>query len=214
MSRIIDAGLKDLLAIIYRMGDLAYQAASTAIHDSIHGGSSYNRIREISSMLIMLADQVEDKAFEMIVRFQPVASDLRAIKSFMKISYDLTRFGRYALDISYLNERFGGLKDSEEWIRSYIMNMGNKTLEMMRMSMEALRNSDLGITRRVSEMEKEIDKLYFEFLDRIIQEGGIESRIIISSVLIIRYFERIADHATYLCESIVYMLTGRREFLR
>ncbi|MEM1585836.1 MAG: PhoU domain-containing protein [Candidatus Bathyarchaeia archaeon] len=50
--------------------------------------------------------------------------------------------------------------------------------------------------------------------DKIIEEKNIERIIIISSVLIVRYFERMADHATYICESLIYTLTGRKEFLR
>lgn len=214
MSRIIDAGLRDLSSIIYKMGDLAYQAVSMAVHESLHDEYFYDRIKEISDTLIMLADQIEDKAFEIIVRFQPVASDLRTIKSYMKISYDLARFGRYALDISYINKRFGGLRSSEEWIRSYIVNMSDKALDMIEMSIKALRNQSVETAREVSKIEKEIDELYLEFLDKIIQEKNIENKIIISSVLTIRYFERIADHAAYICESTIYILTGRKEFLR
>lgn len=214
MNRIIDVGLRELSAIIYRMGDLAYQAVSMAIHESLYGGVSYDKIKDMSDTLIILADQVEDKAFEMIIRFQPVASDLRIIKSYMKISYDLARFGRYALDISYINKCFGGLKEGEEWIRSYTASMSSKALNMIKMSIEALRSQKTETARNVSEIEKDIDKLYFEFLDRIILEKNIENKIIVSSVLTIRYFERIADHAAYICESIIYILTGRKEVLR
>lgn len=214
MGRIIDSKIEELSALLYRMGDLAYRAVSMAIEESFSGEDMYGRIREISDTLIMLAEQIEDKAFEIIARFQPVASDLRTIKSYMKISYDFTRFGRYALDISYLNKRFGGLKMGTEWIKIYVMQMGEKVLGIMKTSIEALKNKSLEVAKSVTHMEREIDKLYLDFLDRIIGEKEIESKTIVSSVLIIRYFERIADHATYICESLIYALTGRREFLR
>jgi len=54
---------------------------------------AYNEILEMSDALVAMADRVEDKAFELIARFQPVASDLRTIKSYMKIAYDFARFG-------------------------------------------------------------------------------------------------------------------------
>lgn len=214
MSRMIDSKLRELGALVYRMGDLAYQAVSMAIEESFHGGDLYHRIREISDMLITLAEQAEDKAFEIIARFQPVASDLRTIKSYMKISYDFTRFGRYALDISYLNRRFGGLRESVGWIRTQAAEMGEKVLVMMRTSIEALRSRSVEAARGISGIEREVDELYLDFLDRMMEERGVEGRIVISSVLIVRYFERIADHATYVCESLIYALTGRREFLR
>ncbi|MCR8455954.1 MAG: PhoU domain-containing protein [Candidatus Korarchaeota archaeon] len=214
MSRIIDSELEELRALVYRMGDLAYQAVSMAIEESFRGGDLYHKIQGISDMLVILAEHVEDKTFEIIARFQPVASDLRAVKSYMKISYDFTRFGRYALDISYLNKRFGGLKESIEWIRAYTMEMGEKVLVMMKISIEALKGKNIETARSITEIEKEVDKLYFNFLDRIIEEKNVESRIIISSALIVRYFERIADHAAYICESLIYALTGRKELFR
>lgn len=214
MGRIIDLSLGDLRALVHRMGDLAYQAVSMAIEESFQGGDLYYRIREASDTLAILAEHVEDKAFEIIARFQPVASDLRMIKSYMKISYDFTRFGRYALDISYLNKRFGGLRGSEGWIRAYTMEMSEKVLATMRASIEAMKNGDVEAARSISKIEKEIDKLYFDFLDKIVGEKDVESRIIVSSALVVRYLERIADHATYICESLIYALTGRKEIIR
>lgn len=214
MGRIIDAGLRDLSTIIHKMNHLAYQAVSMAIHESLNDGDLYDRIKDASDILILLADQVEDKVFEIIVRFQPVASDLREIKSYMKISYDLARIGRYALDISHVNKLFGGLKKSEEWIRSHTANMGIKVLDMMKISIEALEGQKPEIARSVSEIENFVDELYLNFLDKIIYDKNIENKIIVSSVLTIRYLERIADHVAYICESIIYTLTGKKEILR
>ncbi|MEM3645240.1 MAG: PhoU domain-containing protein [Candidatus Bathyarchaeia archaeon] len=92
--------------------------------------------------------------------------------------------------------------------------MGEKVLVMMKTSIEALKGKNIETARSISEMEKEVDELYFNFLDKIIGEKNIESRIIVLSALIVRYFERIADHAAYICESLIYALTGRKEFLR
>ncbi|MEM4981851.1 MAG: hypothetical protein QXI48_07515, partial [Candidatus Bathyarchaeia archaeon] len=74
MSRIIDSELEELRALVYRMGDLAYQAVSMAIEESFRGGDLYHKIQGISDMLVILAEHVEDKTFEIIARFQPVAS--------------------------------------------------------------------------------------------------------------------------------------------
>ncbi|MEM3985209.1 MAG: PhoU domain-containing protein [Candidatus Methanomethylicia archaeon] len=212
--RIIDSKLREISAVIHKMGDLAYQAISIAIKENFYNGNSYHKIKEISDILLTLNDQIEDKAFEIIARFQPVASDLRTIKSYMKISYDFTRLGRYALDISYVNKHFGGLKGCNGWIFSYTMEMSEKVLNTIKISIEALKKQNIEIAKSISEIEKDIDKIYFEFLDKIIEEKNVESRIIVSSILTIRHLERIADHATYICESIIYALTGVKEFLR
>jgi phosphate transport system protein len=213
MSRIIDTGLRDLSAILYRMGGLAHHAVLKATIECIEGKEAHEEIREMADMLVAMADHVEDKAFELIARFQPVASDLRTIKSYMKIAYDFARFGRYALDISSINKQVGGLKGCEEWINSYVKEMSEKTLEMVKLSIESLKSHNIQIAEKISEKEKEVDRMYFEFLDELIK-CGTTIKCAVSSVLIVRYLERIADHVTYICESIIYIATGQKKILR
>ena len=61
----------------------------------------------------------EDKVFELIAKYQPVASDLRTIKSYMKIAYDMERFGRYAWDISLAHERLAKSAKCAPHMRAY-----------------------------------------------------------------------------------------------
>ncbi|MCS7095467.1 MAG: phosphate signaling complex protein PhoU [Candidatus Bathyarchaeota archaeon] len=215
MSRIIDAGLEELSATLNKMGELAYRAVLAAIMECIENRQAYNEIREMSNALVSMADNIEDKAFELIARFQPVASDLRTIKSYMKIAYDFARFGRYALDMSYINQKFGGIRNCNAWIVLHIKGMSEKTLEMMSLSITALRSHNPQLAEKAAQSEKEIDKMYFDFLDKLVEKAGAATtKCIISNVLIVRYLERIADHATYICESIIYIATGRRVILR
>jgi len=55
------------------------------------------------------------------------------------------RFGRYALDISLINKRLGGLKNCEERISSCVKDMGEKVLEMVRLSIESLKSHNAQI---------------------------------------------------------------------
>jgi len=214
MSRIIDVGLEELSVMLCRMGELTYETVSLSIKGCLKGTKVYSHVREMSDALVSMSDQAEDKTFELIARFQPVASDLRAIKSYMKIAYDFARYSRYALDISYINEQLGGLKECEEWISEYIKRMSEKVLNMVRTSIDSLRSHDTQLAKTISKTEQEVDKMYFGYLDRLIEKAPATSKCTISSVLIIRYLERIADHATYICESVIYLATGEKVTLR
>ncbi len=214
MSRIIDSGLEELSAVLYKMGELAYHTVLIAIRECVESRDSYNEIREISDTLILMADYVEDKAFELIARFQPVASDLRTIKSYMKIAYDFVRFGRYALDVSHANQKLGGIRNCDKWIISHVKDMGEKVLSMVRLSIDSLKSRDPQLAEKVAQIENEVDKMYFDFLDELIERVDTTIKCAVSSVLIIRYLERIADHSAYVCESIIYITTGKRVILR
>jgi phosphate transport system protein len=214
MSRIMDVGLEELSVMLCRMGELTYETVSLSIRESLNGTEVYPQVHEMSDALVSMSDQAEDKAFELIARFQPVASDLRTIKSYMKIAYDFSRYGRYALDISYINKQFGGLKDCEKWIPEYIEKMSEKVLNMVRTSIDSLRNNNIELAKSIDKTEQEVDSIYFEYLDKLVKEAPATSKCTISSVLIVRYLERIADHATYICESVIYLATGEKVALR
>jgi len=214
MVRLIDIGLEQMASVVFRMGELAHKTVSLSLSGYIEGKNAYEEVQNLSDMLITMADEAEDKAFELIARFQPVASDLRILKSYMKITYDFARYGRYALDVSQIYARLGGLKECEDWIRQSIREMSEKVLSMVRTSVDSLKSHDTNLARTLSKTEKQVDSMYFEYLDRLVEKAPATNRCTISSVLVVRYLERIADHATYIGESIVYLATGEKITLR
>jgi len=214
MRRLIDAGMEQLASIIFRMGELAYETVSSALNGYVNGRDSYQLVENTSATLVEMADQAEDKAFELIARFQPVASDLRILKSFMKIAYDFERFGRYALDVSQVQKKLDGLGECEDWITTSIKEMSKKVLNMVRTGVDSLKSRDAKLALTLSETENQVDQMYFGYLDKLVEKAPATNRCTISSVLVVRYLERIADHATYVGESIIYFVTGEKVTLR
>ena len=210
MSRIIDLGLEEQSVLITRMGELTYETLALSVQGYLKGKSVQEDIREMSDTLVAMAGKIEDKSFELIARFQPVATDLRTIKSYMKISNDFARFGRYALDISFINDKLHGLKECDDWCKDDVAEMSEKVLNAVRISIDSLRKYDVNLAKSISQTEREVDKMYFDYLQKLIGSEEESNKCVISSVLMTRYLERIADHATYICESIVYVVTGER----
>ena len=210
MSRIIDTGLEDLSVILCRLGNASFDAVSLALRSCLKGTDSYDQIQDLSEAISLMAEKAENKAFELIVRFQPVASDLRVIKSYMKISNDFARYGRYALDMAFICRRMGSLHECEDWISEYIWSMSEKVLDMVQISINALKNHDAKLARSISKIEAEVDHSYFSFLDELVKKASTTNKCTISSVLVVRYLERIADHAIYVCESLIYVVSGEK----
>jgi phosphate transport system protein len=210
MSRIIDRGLEAQSTLIVRMGELTYQTLFLSMHGYLEGKSVKNQVSELSDILLSMADKVEDEAFQLIARFQPVATDLRTIKSYMKIANDFARYGRYALDISYISEQLSGLGKCELWIKDYINGMSQKVLLMVKISINSLKKQDIVLAKTISQTEREVDKMYFDYIHKLLDAKHPNRKCVISSALITRYLERIADHATYVCEAIVYIVTGEK----
>jgi phosphate transport system protein len=210
MSRLIDPGLEQLASMLYRMGELSRKTVSQSVNNYLEGKESNKQVQELSETLVFMSEQIEDKAFEVISRFQPVASDLRIIKSYMRIAYDLARYGRYALNISEVHERLAEITECEVWIGTLMNDMSEKALDMVNISINALKNHDSELAKTLSDLEEQVDRFYSTFLTKLMEKAPATNRCTIGSVLVVRYLERMADHAIYIGESIIYLVTGEK----
>ncbi|HUK85885.1 MAG TPA: PhoU domain-containing protein, partial [Candidatus Acidoferrum sp.] len=143
MSRIIDHGLEEQSVLITKMGELTFETLVLSVQGYLKDKSVQEEISEMSDTLSAMADKIDDKGFELIARFQPVATDLRTIKSYMKIGNDFARLGRYALDISFINDELGGLRECASWCKDDVKEMSEKVLETVGISIDSLRKHDM-----------------------------------------------------------------------
>jgi phosphate transport system protein len=212
MSRLLDTGLEQLTTTLFKMGEVAQRAINIAVEGFMEGRDVSKEIHELSDLLVTMTVSAEDKAFELIVKYQPVASDLRIINSYMKIAYDMERYGRYAWDISFTHRKLANCSECVHY--SELMdNITKKTLQMVDTSIKALRDNDAGMAKTLAKTENEVDEVYSAYLD-ILSKAPPKTRCLICNLLVVRYLERIADHATYIGESIVYIATGEKVSLR
>jgi len=209
---LLDVGLERLTTILLRMGEIAEEAVELSIEGFLKGLDVSERVRSLSEVLVDMSVDAEDKAFELIAKYQPVASDLRIIKSYVKIAHDLERYGRYSWDISFIHRRIAQSERCEDpW--ALIEGMTEKVMDMVHASIESLRNHDAELAKKLAITENEVDEIYFKYLD-LSAEASISTRCLITNLLAVRYLERIADHAAYMGESIVYVVTGEKVALR
>jgi phosphate transport system protein len=194
------------------MGELAERTLNLSITGFLEGIDVSDKVQSLSDMVVNMSADAEDKAFELISKFQPVASDLRIIKSYMKIGYDLERYGRYAWDISFVHKR---VADSEKCVDAWqpIRDMTSLVVRMVHMSILALRAHDAELARSLSETENKVDEMYLNYLDHVTKIPCL-TKCAATNLLVVRYLERIADHATYIGESIIYIVKGEKVILR
>jgi phosphate transport system protein len=199
----MDMGLDQLNSLLLEMANLSQRAVSSSI-EAYSLGRKGAEVKQMSDKLQSLHRQVSDLSMEMIARYQPVATDLRFLKACMEISYGFFRYGRYALDITQVLDMFGDLKDCD---RTFVVDTAQKTQEMIRMSSEAFARRDVEMARRIPPMDNVVDESYRENVRKTIRGKG-NLKCSMSAALILRYLERIADHATYIAESVEYIATG------
>jgi phosphate transport system protein len=193
------------------MVELSEKSVFTAIDSFEKGLDVKKQIFEWSERLRQLQEEVADLAIELIARYQPVATDLRFIRSCMEIAYGFFRFGRYSYDIVDVLESMGSVADCD---KSAVLQMATITREMILLSVKSLQARDRDAAGRLYEMDDKVDELYRKYLQEAIspqtneQKQISEPRCYISELLILRYLERISDHACYVGDSVYYIITG------
>ena len=198
------------------MAKLSERSVFASIESYERGTSTIKKqIFEWSENLRLMQDEVSDLSIELIARYQPVATDLRFIRSCMEIAYDFSRFGRYSYDIVDVLETMGSISDCD---KSYVLQMSNTVREMINLSIDALQSRDRNAAQKLYEMDDTVDALYRKYVNEIISPQEHHNnkkeyldktlRCYISALLILRYLERISDHACYIGDSVYYIVTG------
>ena len=123
------------------------------------------QIFEWSEQLRVLQDEAAELAIELITRYQPVATDLRFIRSCMEISYGFSRFGRYAYDIMDIIGTMGSISDCD---KAPVLETAGMARNMIHISVKALQTKDKDAARKLYEMDDTVDSLYRKYLRELI----------------------------------------------
>jgi phosphate transport system protein len=187
------------------MAALSEKSVATSIEAYTEGKNLTPEILSWSDELRQIQDDVGELAFDIIARYQPVASDLRFIRAAIEIAYGFSRFGRYAYDIAEVMEIMGDLSGCDH---SNVELTAKTTKEMIRMSIDAFANRDVELAKNVQKLDDFVDDKYREHIDSMIHDKSVDVKCALSAALILRYLERIADHSSYIGESVIYIVTG------
>jgi phosphate transport system protein len=154
--------------------------------------------------------EVDETCVNLLALHQPAAGDLRFITTAMKIVTDLERIGDQAVNIAQR-----ALELSQEpQLKPYIdlPRMAEKAQRMVKESLDAFVARDTELARRVCAADGEVDALKEQIFRELLTFMMEDARTIpraIRLILISRFLERVADHATNIAEMVVYMVEGK-----
>lgn len=196
---------------LLRLGGIVEEAIGKSVRSLVDRDSELAReVIAKDGEIDRLELEIDSLCMESLALHQPMARDLRFLATAMKITPDLERIGDHAVNIS---ERAIEL-NSEAPLQPLIdiPLMARRAQEMVRGALDALVNRDADAARRIIQMDDELDKR-MEQVFRVLLSHMIENPETISRALrltfVAKYFERIGDQATNICEQIVYMTEAR-----
>jgi phosphate transport system protein len=154
--------------------------------------------------------EVDEQCVELLALHQPTAGDLRFITTAMKIVTDLERIGDQAVNIA---QRVIEL-NREPQLKPYIdlPRMATRAQAMVKESLDAFVTRDTDLARRVCAEDAEVDALKEQIFRELLTFMMEDPRAIpraIRLILISRFMERVADHATNIAEMVVYLVEGK-----
>jgi len=212
MARPLDQGIVRIKNLVLKMGKLTEDSLKLAMDGFVKKEDVSVQVRAWSSTILILSEEVEDRATELIALQQPMAGDLRTLKAYIKIAYDIERFSRYSLDISDILNRLEDWPAFEGELK--LEEMSEKTIKTVALSIRLIQEMDEKLIFELSSIEAETDELYLYNLGVLAEAKKADPKTVIAYILTVRYLERIADHASYIAESLTYAATGKRMILR
>jgi phosphate transport system protein len=203
--------LAGLRAALLQMGELVCEQIADAVCCLFAGdaeGADAVAARDVE--VNRLDSEIDERCVRVLALHQPAASDLRMIMASLKITTDLERIGDQAVNIC---TRLGDAASRGAFrVDADIERMSATARAMVKSSLEALGNGDCVLAKTVIETDDEIDSLHHRVLEQLLNAMVEEPTGIgqgTKLVFVSRSLEKIADHATNIAESVVFMVEGR-----
>lgn len=155
--------------------------------------------------------KIEDLCFNILLRQQPVAGDLRLVSGALKMVTDMERIGDHATDISELAIM---LADKKSRVPDYIKDMARESTSMLIESIDAYVNKNVSKAREVIRHDDAVDKLFIiaknQLIDTIRENSG-RASVAADLLMVAKYLERVGDHATNIAEWAIFSMSEGQE---
>ena len=152
-----------------------------------------------------LEKEVDKVGVEILLRYQPVASDLRQVVSAMKLSPNIERVADEATNIAEAARKLNNHAPLSEV--NLIVPMQEHAISMFEDSLDAFVREDVDLARAVISRDKQLDDMNAaanrQLTERMMQDRD-QLRGYLNLILISRCLERVGDHATNIAEDAVY----------
>jgi len=203
--------LGHLKEMLVKMAALVESAIQNGVQSLVERNSDLARsVIEGDHKVNALDVQIDEECIRLLALKQPMGKDLRFITTAMKITSDLERIGDNAVNIA---ERALELNE-EPLLKPYIdvPRMSRISRGMVRDTINAFINEDTQLAKDVIMRDDEVDDLnemvWKELMFIMTQDPTTVSRAVKISY-VSKYIERIADHATNIAETVIYMVEGK-----
>jgi phosphate transport system protein len=152
---------------------------------------------------------LDEMAYDLMAKEQPLAGDLRFTLAAIKICSDLERIGDQAMGISRRTKEMMKLEPVD--LPVDFAAMGEFAGHMIRSAVQSMLDGDVQLAEQVREMDDEIDRMNHRAHDELlkfIEEQPRFTQQAMRAILVAKNLERIADHATNIATDVIFWIRG------
>lgn len=156
------------------------------------------------------AIEIEEQCFNQIALQAPVAGDLRALVSSIKIIADVERSADLCVNICKAARRIYS-HELDSHLRGIIQKCGSQASLLFKEATEAYLNRDAVRAAAIHDMDTYLDDLHRQFIQVIFEShaaGNIDLQVAVQLAVVARFYERIGDHAVNIGERTRYIVDG------
>ena len=201
------AELKDQLLAMAALAQQSVESAVDAYLQRDKGLCQY--VKRNETAINAAQRELDEMAYELLAKEQPMAIDLRFILAVIKINGDLERIGDQAMGI--VRRTKDVLKAEEVDLPVDFAAMGEFAGRMIRSAVQALLEGDARLADSVREMDDDIDRMNRRAnadLLKLIQEKPRFTQQSMNGILVAKNLERIADHASNIATDVIFWIRG------
>lgn len=201
-----DEALSSLRNNVLMMSSLTERSLERAMNGLLHRDDELCVLAIADDEEIDQLEKTVDKdGVDLLLRFQPVASDLRRVVSAMKLSSNLERMADQAVNIARKARKLNQHPELPEM--TLIEPMRSHAMAMFQESVQAYIREDVELARTLKARDKVLDEMNANASKRLIArmaEDPDQLRGYLNLMFIARHLERVGDHATNIAEDAVY----------
>lgn len=200
---------------VVRLGALAGEAIQAGTHALLDADlNAVGRVVADDKALDDLTHSIEARAYDLMARQQPMASDLRNLVTILRVIHELERIGDLMINVAKTTRRLYP-QTLEPRVRGLLDRMHDQAAVQLRLAIEAFADRDPERAKALADMDDVMDDLQKDLFRAIFGgQSGDEAALqrAVQVALVGRYFERMADHAVNVAERVEYMVTGHLPF--
>ena len=209
------AKLKDLLIQMGQLNTEAIADAVTALETQ--DVALAQKTKSVETLVDEKEQEIERLCLKLILKQQPVASDLLFITSAMKMITDMERIADQAADISELVIKMSKLPYAESLTE--IAEMADRVQAMVRNATKSFVERDGEMAKAVCRADDAVDDLFDAIKRKLTSivhkniEDDENGEQALDLLMVAKYLEKIGDHASNIAEWVIFMLTGEHKKL-